>query len=193
VPDDFAQKVSIELHRDVAVLSNVAHKLARSTGNDQINLILKRKHFLDICARVEQVDRVGRNLKEMGERVAPNRDQRLIAVLSFCSTFKNYGIAGLKCQRGNLRNDFGSCLKHNADDTNRARFFIQRQSVIQLSDRKQATQRVGQGRHLADAPGHLRDLALAHSQTFINRPRHSPRFQGAKGIFAVALISDKDL
>jgi hypothetical protein len=93
-------------------------------------------------------------------------------VHSFRSTFKNYGITGLQCQRGNLRNDFGSGLKHNADDTNRARLFIQRQPVIQLSDRKLATQRVSQGRHLTDPGGHLRDPALAHSQAFKQRPRH---------------------
>jgi hypothetical protein len=61
-----ANSLTVPQHRDTAALSNVAHKLLRATRNNQIDLILEREHFLDVGARVEQVDGGGRNISEAG-------------------------------------------------------------------------------------------------------------------------------
>ena len=74
-------------HRYAAALRDVADKLLRATGDDQIDLIFERKHLLHIGACVKQVDRIGRNILEARQDFGPNLNQDSVAVLSFRSTF----------------------------------------------------------------------------------------------------------
>ena len=71
------------------MLGHVTNELARTSGNDQINIIDKREHLVDFRPRVKQVYGVRGNFKERHERVAPDQGKRPIAVYGLRSSFQN--------------------------------------------------------------------------------------------------------
>ena len=174
-------------YRNAAVLGDITHEIARATRNDHIDFARQLEHFADLFAGVEQVYCMPWNIREMRERVAPNRDEGLIAVHRFDPAFEDYGIARLQRQGGDLRDDLGSRFENDTYDTERPTL-----SVVSASSNS-VTQLAAQGAAVplprALLPP-LRDHALVDPNRS-NTPRHRPA-STARWPHHIALVGRKD-
>src|SRR5258706_9193568 len=79
---DMTDSLAMAKYRDATVLGDVADKPLRPPRNDQIDLLIELQHLCDIIASAQQVNRRGRNVQKVADRVTPNSYQRMIGMRS---------------------------------------------------------------------------------------------------------------
>ena len=185
---DMADAFTVTQNRDAALLRNELDKLLGAARNNQVDILVQRQQFHDVGARLQQMDGVRRDRREMIETTPPGGYNRFIRADRFPAPFQNDGVSGFERQRSDLRHDIGPRLKHDPDHAERTGLLVKHQLIVQLRRGKPAAQGVRQTRDIPNASRHARDPALPNPKPLQHRGGHLPHRNGRFRGTAVLLI-----
>src|SRR6202167_2041575 len=188
-----ANSLAMPQDRYPAVLHDELDQSVGSARDNQVHIAVQGQHFFHVGACFQQADRIGGNNGKPAQTFAPDGHQCLIGVGCLDSALEQDGIAGLQRKRCKLWNGVGPGFKDDAHNAKWTRLLTEHQAIVELRERKRATQRIVQARYLADLRGHLSDSAIGDSESIEHRRGDSSCVAVGLCGAAVAFIGIEDL
>src|SRR5258708_3890236 len=104
--------LTVAQDRDTTVLLYERNELLRTARDQQIDFALETQEIHHVRTRLQQVDGLLRYIGKPAKRFSPDGHNAFVAICGFGATFEQNRVAGLECQRSDLRNDIGPRFKH---------------------------------------------------------------------------------
>ena len=123
--------VSVAEDGDVGVVHDVADEFVGAAGDDKVDILVLSEHFGDILARLQELEPgVGQAGLFAGGGNRLGEDA--IGVGRFAAALEQDSVAALEAEGGDLYEGVGARLEDDADDTDGAGDFVERQVGVEL-------------------------------------------------------------
>mmetsp|Transcript_13638 Transcript_13638/g.35193 ORF Transcript_13638/g.35193 Transcript_13638/m.35193 type:complete len:227 (-) Transcript_13638:113-793(-) len=164
-------------HRDLGVVLDVAHELARAARDDEVDVGVELEEVGDLVARGDELhERAGQAAGV--QRVGDDGVQGPVGVRGLLAALEQQAVAAADGQRRDLGQRVRAGLEDDHQHAQRRRDLLQRQALRHLHSREHAAHRVRGGGQRPNPLGQLRDLPFLELQALQGRGRNVHALRG---------------